>query len=182
MASDTATASRSLGGRDALSSYRAERAEARLRLRASLRAGREALRGGRCSPVVVHPVDGPEAATPQVEASIFARMVDASGQVTDRASEPAANTDAAEAHDLPDTEPVGVEADAPHHTPLLDAGSPPCPSPPNDLTAIPELAPACGSGSLSSVSIPSTTSPAATLSSCAGTSGRSAASCASSDG
>jgi predicted flap endonuclease-1-like 5' DNA nuclease len=157
MATDTATASRSLGGRDALSAYRAERAEARLRLRASLRAGREALRVGRNTPVDPPPAAAPEASATAPEASIFARMVDASIPRTDGASEPVSDdarepvaTDpgeppeepvAAAEHDPPDTEAAEVGADANHGAAPPGADAAPAPGLPKDLTAIPELGP-----------------------------------------
>jgi hypothetical protein len=140
MATDTATASRSLGGRDALSVYRADRAEARLRLRVSLRAGREALRVGRNVQADPQPVEVPEAPVAH-EASIFAQMVDASIPRTPQVSEAGDEPVACSAPPPIDADASDVADEVHAVTSPASADITPVPDWPDDLTAIPELEP-----------------------------------------
>lgn len=140
MATDTVTASRSLGGRDALSVYRAERAEVRLRLRSSLRAGREALRVGRNVPADPQPVEVPEAPVSH-EASIFAQMVDASIPKTPQVSEVGDQAVACSAPPPIDADASDVADDVHTITSPASTDLIPVPVLPDDLTAIRELGP-----------------------------------------
>jgi predicted flap endonuclease-1-like 5' DNA nuclease len=142
MASPELSATRSLGGLDALSAYRAERAATRLRLRDSLRASRAALRAARGAAAPAETdaaiADAPAAEEPSVFAELLGRQAEAPCL-----PEPAAAMPEDAAQPGPDAAPVAEEApalaadpaDAPPDAPPQDGAAD------KDLGAIAELGP-----------------------------------------